>query len=731
MTVDFESYLRRRAAEPGYPERYEPGDLNISLALRFEDREGRIFTAPDLKVTAGAQGTWSIRVLNNEADIPAGGAFHFISLNYSFAHRIQVTDPARRDYATLETDSRARLDLAAEVPGYYNLCRVYVTEGVFRRGEEFTLRLGDRRHGSVGAEVYWTTTQAALVLGVDLAGDGTLAGIKGDPRRFEVVAENRPRFLRLLGPTVVEVGRDFDLLVGVHDRNGNPIPDYAGTVHLAGAPGVLGLPGECVFTPPHEGTQVLAKIRLDRPGVFRLAARADGLDRECRSNPIVASSGPAKKIYWGDLHAHGWGDCSMHLMHLRTAKTDPLARHRQARLGRLDFAAIGPMSYPRTGREEIWQAYREACREMDRPGEYVPFLSYEAHPLGQGDRTVIFARLDEPLPPDYGVSLAELDRLYGRRDVVFLEVHIGGETPKWDVYRPTRERMVEVASGFGNAEWLLVKALQLGYKPAICGCSDLHLGLMGGPRAVETARGRFGRLLNQRDAAYGTGPLTAAIADELTREGIWEALANRSTYATSGARIYLDFSCNGAPGGSEIRKEKEIRIALRCHGTAEIEEIALIAGGYCLRTWRPDRLDLDLQAEFKEEEVPGDWLYLRVRQVDGNYAWTAPLWFAPAYPRWDETEPPVCPGRDEAARHLADVLAYLQQEEDFSLFKEVMPVGLVDQGTAVCALFRCYYGDRHQMSIRWYFEFPIPKIRLDWGWKDYGVRDDEVAFRLR
>ncbi len=59
---------------------------------------------------------------------------------------------------------------------------------------------------------------------------------------------------------------------------------------------------------------------------------------------------------------------------------------------------------------------------------------------------------------------------------------------------------------------------------------------------------------------------------------------------------------------------------------------------------------------------------------------------------------------------------------------EITPVGLIDQETSVCALF--HYGDHHQMSIRWYFEFVIPKIMLDWGWKDYGVRDDEVAFRL-
>lgn len=84
----------------------------------------------------------------------------------------------------------------------------------------------------------------------------------------------------------------------------------------------------------------------------------------------------------------------------------------------------------------------------------------------------------------------------------------------------------------------------------------------------------------------------------------------------------------------------------------------------------------------------------------------------------------------EAARYLPDVLAYLRLEEDPALFSEIRPAGLISQGMARCALFHCWYAGRHQMSIRWYYEFEIPKIRLDWGWRDYGVRDDEAAYRF-
>ena len=120
------------------------------------------------------------------------------------------------------------------------------------------------------------------------------------------------------------------------------------------------------------------------------------------------------------------------------------------------------MSMDPTKREEIFGAYREACEQMDEPGRYVPFLAYEAHPRA-GDRQVIFknykTNLSHRLPV---VWMDELVATYGDRDDVFLQVHIGGQPAQWRLYKPVRERFLEVCSGFGCAEWLLQKALNLG-----------------------------------------------------------------------------------------------------------------------------------------------------------------------------------------------------------------------------------------------------------------------------
>ena len=36
------------------------------------------------------------------------------------------------------------------------------------------------------------------------------------------------------------------------------------------------------------------------------------------------------------------------------------------------------------------------------------------------------------------------------------------------------------------------------------------------------------------------------------------------------------------------------------------------------------------------------------------------------------------------------------------------------------------------MSIRWFFEFEIPKVRYDIGWRDFGAYDElELSLKLR
>ncbi len=766
-----------------FPERYAPSDLDFHVSIAFETKakagggrsprpttEERI-SGPEMKLVAGTCGTWIIEVTNNWRDLAAGAKIAFMGFNCQFAYGFQSSNPKARDYVTVETDSEAELAVIGGGPTR-NICDVLVRAGVFRRGESFSVRLGDRRQGSVGSEAFWTATNGRIITAVDADGSGEFRGMRGDPFDFEVVAHDELKLIRLLGPTVAAVGEAFPLHLGVFDRNRNVIETFAGSVSLRAPDGLTGIPESVELRPEDGGLKLLENVVAEEPGVYRIEVRSQQIEATFVSNPIVVEKAPAHRVYWGDVHAHAWGDSSMYFMYLRTPKLDPAGRHRQARhVGRLDFAAPGPMSLPFEDRDEIWDAYVKAYEGLDKRDDYVPFLSYEAHPQPAGDRQVIFKGMEEPPSLDCRRPMEEVYAKYGARDDVMLEVHIGGQPPRWDKYRPERERMVEVASGFGCAEWLLQRALSLAYRPAVCGGSDLHLGLMGGPRAVETFRGRFGYkfAMNVRDSSYGTGPLTAAIAAELSRENLWDAFEQRCTYATSGARAYLDFTCNGMPCGSEVAVKDTVAVGIRCHASAEIDRVDLICGQRCLVSWFPESLDFEAEAAFSAGEAPGEWLYVRVHQVDSEYIWSSPIWLSregevPApgdLPLWNEDDDIDLSeaGENLASRYLEDVLAYLELEEDASLFHDVTPIGVVEGSMGTYALFFCYYGKGEcragmdsaeaatslsrrrkpepregggwPMAIRWFFEFEIPKIRYDFGFRDFGAADEfEVAEEL-
>ena len=121
----------------------------------------------------------------------------------------------------------------------------------------------------------------------------------------------------------------------------------------------------------------------------------------------------------------------------------------------------------------------------------------------------------------------------------------------------------------------------------------------------------------------------------LTRDAIFDALYERRTYATTGARILLDFRVNGAPMGSEAVARDAPRLELTAHGRAPIERIEILrhsaADGFrAIHDLRPDALDFawaGIDSGFRDEAI----YYVRLQergQVRGRVvmAWSSPVW---------------------------------------------------------------------------------------------------------
>jgi hypothetical protein len=118
---------------------------------------------------------------------------------------------------------------------------------------------------------------------------------------------------------------------------------------------------------------------------------------------------------------------------------------------------------------------------------------------------------------------------------------------------------------------------------------------------------------------YRTG-LTAVHATARTRRAIYEALVQRRCYATSGAKIGLDVTVNGAPMGSELAATDPVHVVIEAEGVTEIERIDLMTEHGVLKSFPVGQRSAAITTQAQAKV-----LYARVVQTDGEMAWSSPV----------------------------------------------------------------------------------------------------------
>jgi hypothetical protein len=112
---------------------------------------------------------------------------------------------------------------------------------------------------------------------------------------------------------------------------------------------------------------------------------------------------------------------------------------------------------------------------------------------------------------------------------------------------------------------------------------------------------------------------------EFTREGIIEGLNARRTIAATD-KIFVEFTCNDHLLGTELAISGKPSMALKVDGTAEVARITLVRNEQNYRQWEP-KAKAFATACVDDEPLPGEnRYYLRIEQVDGNMAWSSPVW---------------------------------------------------------------------------------------------------------
>ena len=323
------------------------------------------------------------------------------------------------------------------------------------------------------------------------------------------------------------------------------------------------------------------------------------------------------RIFFGDLHTHnecGLGTGTMEET-IETARRnlDFFAFTGHASWHDMPGDGSGPERY--SGYERLkaqWPWVQCLIADAYQEGAFVPFLGFEWQSDRYGDQCVLF-------PEDYQALIypSDLDtlRTYCRqRGALLIPHHLDRPARErgihWPSYTQECSPVVEVFTGdLGSApdrarivEASVQGALAEGKRFGFTGSSDTRTGEPGAKGAA----------------------MTAVLATELTRAGIFAALRARRTYALCGDRMSVDFTVDGHPVGAAVSVRDKARACFSVKGGDTLDSVEIVLGGRVVAaehpaasSWASGGIDL---------EIPdgGGFVYLRVRQNNGSQAWTSP-----------------------------------------------------------------------------------------------------------
>ena len=102
------------------------------------------------------------------------------------------------------------------------------------------------------------------------------------------------------------------------------------------------------------------------------------------------------------------------------------------------------------------------------------------------------------------------------------------------------------------------------------------MGFIGGSDGYTGRPG--GEYPGYQERRYSKGGYCGLYADELTLDGVLEALRARRAYGTTGARIYVNLQADGNPIGARYHTKTPSTILAAVAGTAPLERVVLYRG---------------------------------------------------------------------------------------------------------------------------------------------------------
>lgn len=329
-------------------------------------------------------------------------------------------------------------------------------------------------------------------------------------------------------------------------------------------------------------------------------------------------------VLFGDIHGQsnmsdGMGEIDQYFHY---AKVD----------SKMDFCALTDHDcYPDESTDAEWEFNRATRNIFNGDDGLVVLLAYEWTPNEYmhdfGHRNVYYPGREGKLFTSVDPSGLNPDRLYSsikKAGGICIPHHpaadwtIVSAACDWNYHDEEVEPMVEIFSRHADYEATEKRSKytkNINKFPHRCAQDALkrgyHLGFTAGSDSHQMEHGKEGGIF-------------AAFMEDKSSKALFDALKKRATFATTGARMLLYVTINGARMGSIISGDKR---ALKASGVAvsKIDKVEVIKNGNVVYSTTPDGLEFDISFQ-DSKELEEDYYYVRIRQEDEQYCWSSPIW---------------------------------------------------------------------------------------------------------
>lgn len=361
-------------------------------------------------------------------------------------------------------------------------------------------------------------------------------------------------------------------------------------------------------------------------------------------NYKIHNDGKTYSIFRGDLHRHTDVSCD--------GNTDGslLDAYRYARdVAALDFLGVSNHT------DDSWDTYnwwysQKTADLFQIKNSFVAFYGYERSvEYPNGHRNIFFTKRNSADVFPIGAFEARGGYVgsgalywYLRRNGGFSIPHTTGRTSgtDWRDNDPKVESVMEIYQGMrdsyeypGSPRPFKLYTLPDSTKPigrassAPASASFRTLGFAWNALAKGY---KFGFIASSDHISTHVS-YACLIAENLTPQGLLEAIQNRRTYAATD-NIILDVKYKGSDGehlmGDIFNSTKPVQLNAQIIGTGDILQVDIIEDNAIVKTYKPES-GSTFNVNYTDKKVKNNntnYIYIRVMQKDGEMAWGSPVW---------------------------------------------------------------------------------------------------------